>query len=63
MIIGEGCLWQASPDLPLCSEEGSGYIDEPVPWGGAQWWEAIVQAQTQLVCNPSCVRETRSCLM
>lgn len=31
MITGEGCLWHVSPDLPLCSEEGSGYIDELVP--------------------------------
>lgn len=31
MIIGDSCLWRASPDLPLCSGEGSGYIDEQVP--------------------------------
>lgn len=55
--------WHASPDLPLCSEEGSSYIDEQVPGGAAQRWEVTVKAQTQLVCNPSCVREQKlSCV-
>lgn len=60
MIIGEGCLGMLAL-VSLCAQRRAVVILMNRSLGCCS--KVTVQAQKQLVCNLSCVRETRNCLL